>query len=176
MHKKKKKKKGAVQISSSSFLGKEHEMSNAGVHRKDSLSPRGWWRTIYSKEVVGSFSERKADGRCKKNIKAVVRIFKLSIFGELHVCSKTKASNVSHWDWWKTSKFWHWTLQKIASDNPDGRLIWQEFSATPGRHRVTGSSHPKGMKEKLHIAGHTIMVGIVTVLFKLWQAFSLLPL
>lgn len=66
----KKKKKKIVRISSSSFLGKEHEMDCARITRKNYRPHWGQWRRIYGKEAVGSSSERKTEMAGPRKIEA----------------------------------------------------------------------------------------------------------
>lgn len=65
-----KKKKKIVRISSSSFLGKEHEMDCARITRKNYRPHWGQWRRIYGKEAVGSSSERKTEMAGPRKIEA----------------------------------------------------------------------------------------------------------
>lgn len=65
-----KREKKTIQISSFSFLGKEQEMGCDRIISKKSLPLLAQWRRLYSKETVGSSSERKIEMAKPGKIKA----------------------------------------------------------------------------------------------------------
>lgn len=99
------KKKKTIRISSSSYLGKEHEMGCDRIIRKNSLPPLGSVKKNTQQRAPLQKGRRKRqnqeiskleDQNCGQN-------FKILDLWRITFLSKPKASHVSSRDWWKTS-------------------------------------------------------------------------